>query len=73
MANRLNMAKIQAIEQLQALKWSQRKIARELGIHENTARSVWNHAHRQDVVRAAQRGGLSSVGDTPTSRARRGK
>jgi transposase len=32
MANRLNMAKIQAIEQLQALKWSQRKIARELGI-----------------------------------------
>src|SRR5690606_26635673 len=32
MANRLNMAKIQAIEQLQSLKWSQRKIARELGI-----------------------------------------
>jgi transposase len=32
MANRLNMAKTQAIEQLQALKWSQRKIARELGI-----------------------------------------
>jgi transposase len=32
MANRLNMAKIQAIEQLQTLKWSQRKIARELGI-----------------------------------------
>jgi len=32
MANRLNMAKIQAIEQLQALKWSGRKIARELGI-----------------------------------------
>lgn len=32
MANRLNMAKIQAIEQPQALKWSQRKIARELGI-----------------------------------------
>ncbi len=32
MANRLDMAKIQAIEQLQALKWSQRKIARELGI-----------------------------------------
>jgi DNA invertase Pin-like site-specific DNA recombinase len=32
MANRLNMATIQAIEQLQALKWSQRKIARELGI-----------------------------------------
>ena len=32
MANRLNMAQIQAIEQLQTLKWSQRKIARELGI-----------------------------------------
>lgn len=32
MANRLNMAKIQAIEQLRTLKWSQRKIARELKI-----------------------------------------
>lgn len=32
MANRLNMAQIQAIEQLKTLKWSQRKIARELGI-----------------------------------------
>ena len=42
MANRLNMAKIQAIEQLQALKWSQRKIARELGVDRG---AVARHLH----------------------------
>jgi transposase len=42
MANRLNMAKIQAIEQLQALEWSQRKIARELGIDRG---AVARHLH----------------------------
>jgi hypothetical protein len=46
MANRLNMAKIQAIEQLQALKWSQRKIARELGIDRG---AVARHLRRLEI------------------------
>jgi transposase len=46
MANRLNMAKIQAIEQLQALKWSQRKIARELGIDRG---AVARHLRRAET------------------------
>ena len=51
MANRLNMAKIQAIEQLQALKWSQRKIARELGIDRG---AVARHLRRlEDDSKAA--------------------
>lgn len=36
MTNQLKMAKIQAIEQLHALRWSQRRIARELGIDRGT-------------------------------------
>ena len=36
MANRLNMARIQAIKQLKTLKWSQRRIAKELGIDRGT-------------------------------------
>jgi hypothetical protein len=51
MANRLNMAKIQAIEQLQALKWSQRKIARELKIDRG---AVARHLRRlEDNPKAA--------------------
>ena len=38
MANQLKMARIQAIQQLQALRWSQRRIARELGIDRATVR-----------------------------------
>ncbi len=38
MANQLKMARIQAIQQLQALRWSQRRIARELGIDRGTVR-----------------------------------
>jgi hypothetical protein len=36
MANQLKMAKILSIEQLHALRWSQRRIARELGIDRGT-------------------------------------
>jgi len=36
MANELKMAIIQAIERLHALRWSQRKIARELGVDRGT-------------------------------------
>jgi transposase len=36
MANQLKMAKILAIQQLHALRWSQRRIARELGIDRGT-------------------------------------
>jgi transposase len=38
MANQLKMARIQAIQQLQALGWSQRRIARELGLDRATVR-----------------------------------
>jgi transposase len=38
MANRLTMAIVQAILQLQALGWSQRRIARQLGIDRSTVR-----------------------------------
>jgi transposase len=41
MANRLKVAMIQAILQLQALGWSQRRIARHLGMHRETvARTI---------------------------------
>jgi len=36
MANQLKMAIVQAIQQLRALRWSQRRIARELGIDRGT-------------------------------------
>lgn len=36
MANQLKMAIVQAIQQLRALRWSRRRIARELGIDRGT-------------------------------------
>ncbi|MBN2217595.1 MAG: winged helix-turn-helix domain-containing protein [Pirellulales bacterium] len=60
MANRLNMAKIQAIEQLQALKWSQRKIARELGIDRGAVarhlRRLENDSKAASARRVGERG-----------------
>lgn len=38
MANQLKMAKIQSIQLLHSLRWSQRRIARELGIDRETVR-----------------------------------
>src|ERR1041384_5778619 len=43
MTNQLKMAKTQTIEQLHALRWSQRRIARELGIDRGT---VGRHLRR---------------------------
>ena len=42
MANRLKMAKVHAIQILQSRGWSQRRIARELGVHRDT---VARHVH----------------------------
>ncbi len=36
MANRLKMAKVHAIQVLRSRGWSQRRIARELGVHRDT-------------------------------------
>ena len=36
MANRLKMAKVHSIQTLHARGWSQRRIARELGVHRET-------------------------------------
>ncbi len=44
MANRLKMANIQAILQLHALRWSQRRIARQLGIDRGTVAKVIQQA-----------------------------
>lgn len=44
MANRLEMANIQAILQLHALQWSQRRIARHLGIDRGTVANVLRQA-----------------------------
>ncbi len=44
MANRLKMANIQAILQLHALHWSQRRIARELGVDRETVAKVIRQA-----------------------------
>jgi len=38
MANQLKMAKIQSIQLLHSLRWSQRRIARELGVDRETVR-----------------------------------
>ena len=44
MANRLEMANIQAILQLQALQWSHRRIARHLGVDRGTVAKVIRQA-----------------------------
>jgi len=52
MANRLKMADVQAIQALDRRGWSQRRMARELGIHRETLRRY---------VRVAERGSLPAV------------
>lgn len=46
MANRLKMAKIDAILHLHEQKWSKRRIARELGVHRDTVARVIRTAER---------------------------
>lgn len=46
MANQLKMAIVQAIQQLRALRWSQRRIARELGIDRGTVARYVQALHR---------------------------
>ena len=56
MANRLKMAKVHAIQILQSRGWSQRRIARELGVHRDT---VARHVHE----------GLEATGPGPPKQA----
>src|ERR1700722_7623861 len=46
MANRLKMAKIEAILHLHEQKWSKRRIARELGVHRDTVARVIRTAEK---------------------------
>ena len=63
MANRLNMARIQAIKQLKTLKWSQRRIARELGIDRGTVARRLRQA--ENVANAA----ISPTGNSASNAA----
>ena len=53
MANRLKMAKVHSIQVLHARRWSQRRIARELGVHRETVGPL--RANRGERPVTAQR------------------
>lgn len=58
MANQLKMAQQQAIQTLMDQGWSQRRIARELGVHRDTVARYFGH-HRQGCVSDPPRNGDS--------------
>lgn len=62
MANRLKMAKVHSIQTLHARGWSQRRIARELGIHRETV------ARYVQLATGGQRDGPESPGEARQNR-----
>ena len=65
MANRLNMVRIQSIKQLKALKWSQRRIARELGIDRGAvARHLRDFENYSKMAISPTGSGYSDVADS---------